>query len=170
MRTEARFPGRRPRRRPLRELLHQGHAARRRAGRSGSATRSTSAPAPSPTASLWFTLFDAEADGPRATKVTVPADRAVGARPAPTSRSPTRCSSPGRRSGAIAHRRARAPSWDLDLRRTTPTPFHHLPYDVPLPRPAAEDEVPLAPTPTPASAARLTVDGERPRARRAGRG
>ncbi len=30
------------------------------------------------TGSIWFTLFDAEAPGPRATKVTVGADRVVG--------------------------------------------------------------------------------------------
>jgi len=30
-------------------------------------------PGAEPNASIWFTLFDREADGPRATKVTVPA-------------------------------------------------------------------------------------------------
>ncbi len=49
-------------------------------------------PGAEPNASIWFVLFDREADGPRATKVTVPAERALGAgrlldpgRPAPRS-------------------------------------------------------------------------------------
>ena len=58
----------------LRELLSEGHAARAAARASGSATRSTSAPTAALQRSLWFTLFDAEASGPRATKVTVGAD------------------------------------------------------------------------------------------------
>ena len=40
---------------------------------SGSATRSTSDPARSAQGSVWFTLFDADAPGPRATKLTVAA-------------------------------------------------------------------------------------------------
>ena len=32
-------------------------------------------PGREPTGSVWFTLFDASADGPRATKVTVPPGR-----------------------------------------------------------------------------------------------
>ena len=36
-------------------------------------------PGAEPNASIWFVLFDREAEGPRATKVTVPASRALGA-------------------------------------------------------------------------------------------
>ena len=68
--TEARFPAV-----PLEaghyesfylKALPPGRAARRR----GSATRSTSGPGALPNGSLWFTLFDGAAEGPRAHKET----------------------------------------------------------------------------------------------------
>ena len=81
-----------------------------------------------PTASLWFTFFDADAPGPRATKQTVAARRAVG---------PGRRLHPGRRRGARAGRRATGAaasealtaSWDLRFSDEA-EPLHHLPYDV----------------------------------------
>ena len=68
----ARFPKVRRQGGALRELLHQGLPARRRAG---IWIRHTvhKRPGAEPNASIWFVLFDREAEGPRATKVTVPA-------------------------------------------------------------------------------------------------
>ena len=65
-------------------------------------------PGAEPNASIWFVLFDRAADGPRATKVTVPAERAVGADGLldPGRRRRDRAG-PGR--GLGRHRGARAP-------------------------------------------------------------
>ena len=126
--------------RSLRELLHQGHAPRRRPRRSGSATRCTSARARSSTAR----------SGSRS---STPTPRVRGRRRSPcrpprsrrrgraTSRSAAPCSSPARARGEIATPELEA-SWDLRFepgRRA----FRHLPYGVSLRRAAAEDEVPL---------------------------
>ena len=93
-------------------------------------------PGAEPNASIWFVLFDRDADGPRATKVTVPAgelsapagswirvgDAEVGPRP-------------GR--GLGRHRRRSAPP-GRSTSTATPTPCKYLPadwlYAAPLPR------------------------------------
>ena len=77
-------------------------------------------------ASLWFTLFDAEAPGPRATKQTfpladlsVPTEAYVQVGPAVLE--------PGRAHGKAASPALEA-SWDLAFTDDS-EPFHHLPYD-----------------------------------------
>lgn len=92
-------------------------------------------PGAKPSASIWFTFFDREADGPRATKVTVPAtglsvpaggwikvgDAEIG---------------PGRASGGVATE-ALSASWDLAFSGDA-APCKYLPadwlYEAPLPR------------------------------------
>ena len=93
-------------------------------------------PGAEPNASIWFVLFDREAEGPRATKVTVPA---------------AELSAPGRRLDPGRRRRDRAgprrgrgrdrrPARLLGARpsRATPTPCKYLPadwlYEAPLPK------------------------------------
>jgi hypothetical protein len=87
------------------------------------------------TASLWFTLFDADAAGPQATKLTVAAPDAVptdayievaGARLGPDAAA-----------GQIAGEGQPAASWELSIEEGAEA-FHHLPYEflyrAPLPK------------------------------------
>ncbi len=87
------------------------------------------------TASIWFTLFDAEAEKPLATKVTVPeselsvpADSYIQVAAAGFA--------PGAAQGSIATDAFEA-NWDLTFEDAN-EPFHHLPYDflygAPLPK------------------------------------
>ena len=149
-------PGGRHAGRPLRELLHQGLAAPAAGSGCGSATRSTSAPAPSRPGSLWFTLFDAEARRADCREGTFPADRAIGRR---------RRLHPDRRRGARAGARTRArsrsegleASWDLSFADDS-EPLRHLPYGwmyrAPLPRTKF-----LSPYPDARYSGRLEVGG-----------
>lgn len=114
-------------------------------------------PGAEPNASVWLTLFDADADGPLATKLTVPASelsvpgggyiRVDGA----TLR-------PGQASGRIAAGEHHA-SWDLGF-DDPGEGFHHLPYRflyrAPLPRTKF-----LSPYPGARWSGRLTVDERR---------
>jgi hypothetical protein len=134
VRTEARFPGVGP---------AAGHyesfyikATQPQGGR-GIWIRHTvhKRPHAEPNASVWFTLFDAEAPGPRATKLTVPAAELS----APEGGYITvdgATLEPGRTTGEIATD-AMAASWQLDY-DDGGEPFRHLPYGflygTPLPK------------------------------------
>jgi alpha-beta hydrolase superfamily lysophospholipase len=94
-----------------------------------------------PTGSLWVTLFDAEADGPRATKATFPAaalsfpaDAYIRIGEAVLARGRARGSVPGGRGG---DERPLAATWDLEFPDGAPL-FRHLPrrsmYRLPIPR------------------------------------
>jgi hypothetical protein len=87
------------------------------------------------TASLWLTLFDADAPGPRAVKATFPASE-LSAPDGSYLRLDGAEFEPGRARGEIATRELEA-SWDLTFSDRA-GPFRHLPYerlyDAPLPR------------------------------------
>jgi hypothetical protein len=92
-------------------------------------------PGDDPSGSLWLTLFDADAAGPRATKATFGAEE-LSAPEGGYIRVDGAVLEPGHAAGAIATPELEA-SWDL--RFDDPSgPFHHLPYDrlydAPLPR------------------------------------
>lgn len=113
-------------------------------------------PGSEPNASIWFTLFDREAEGPRATKVTVPAAelsvpagawiRVAGAE-----------IGPGRASGAIETEALKA-SWELSFDGDA-EPCKYLPsdrlYETRLPKTKF-----VAPYPSAAYTGRLELDGE----------
>jgi hypothetical protein len=85
--------------------------------------------------SVWFTLFDADGQAPRATKVTVPAGE-VSAPEGGYIRVDGATFSPGRATGRI-ETDALSASWDLNFASEAPA-FRHLPYDflygAPLPK------------------------------------
>jgi len=92
-------------------------------------------PGAEPTASIWFCLFDREAEGPRATKVTVPAAELT----APVGswiRVDGAEIGPGRTSGTIESEALNA-SWDLTFAGDA-APCKYLPadwlYEAPIPR------------------------------------
>ncbi|HEY6550143.1 MAG TPA: hypothetical protein VIY71_02970 [Solirubrobacterales bacterium] len=113
-------------------------------------------PGAEPNASIWFVLFDREAEGPRATKLTVPAaqlsvpvgswikiDRAeIG---------------PGKASGSI-ETEALSASWDLTFSGDA-EPCKYLPadwlYEAPIPKTKF-----VAPYPDATFSGRLEIDGE----------
>ncbi len=113
-------------------------------------------PGAEPNASIWFVLFDREADGPRATKVTVPAAelsvpdgdwiRVAGAEVGP-----------GRARGEIATDALEA-SWEMTFSGSA-SPCKYLPadwlYEAPVPKTKF-----VAPYPEASFSGRLTVDGE----------
>ncbi|HEU5142434.1 MAG TPA: hypothetical protein VFU04_04670 [Solirubrobacterales bacterium] len=113
-------------------------------------------PGAEPTASIWFVLFDREADGPRATKVTVPAAdltapdgswiRVDGAE-----------IGPGRAVGAVATEALQA-SWELSFVGEA-EPCRYLPadwlYEAPVPRTKF-----VAPYPNARFSGSLRVSGE----------
>jgi hypothetical protein len=108
------------------------------------------------TASLWFTLFDADEQGPRATKLTVGADRLS----APTGayiKVADALLEPGRARGALENDEMKV-AWDLEFESEAPA-FRHLPYDflygAPLPRTKF-----LSPYPDASYTGTVTVDGE----------
>ena len=134
MRTEARFPG---------VAAGAGHyesfyiKASRPGGGQAIWIRHTVAkrPGAEPTASLWVTLFDAEASGPQATKLTVPASELS----VPTGayiKVADAVLEPGRAHGAVVNGLPIA-GWDLRFESGAEA-FHHLPYSwlyrAPLPR------------------------------------
>jgi hypothetical protein len=113
-------------------------------------------PGAAPSASIWFVFFDREAEGPRATKVTVPAAelsvpeggwiRVAGAE-----------IGPGRAAGSIVTD-ALAASWSFAF-ATDAEPCRYLPadwlYEAPLPRTKF-----VAPVPLTHFEGRLEIDGE----------
>jgi hypothetical protein len=113
-------------------------------------------PGAEPNASIWFVLFDREAEGPRATKVTVPpaelsapADSWIRVDGAEVG--------PGRASGSIATGALTA-SWDLTFAGEAP-PCRYLPsdrlYETRLPKTKF-----VAPFPDARFDGRLEIDGE----------
>jgi hypothetical protein len=155
VRTEARFPGVGPR---------AGHyesfyvKATHPGGGKGVWIRHTvhKRPAGEPNASIWFTLFDAEAPGPRATKLTVPgSDLSV-----PEGgyiRVADAVLEPGRAHGSAASD-AMNVSWDLAFDEG-PEAFHHLPYDFLYRAPLPKTKF-LSPYPDVRYSGTVTVDGE----------
>jgi hypothetical protein len=108
------------------------------------------------TASIWFVLFDREAAGPRATKVTVSAEELT----SPVGswiRVADAEIGPGRASGSVSTDALRA-SWDLDFAGDA-QPCKYLPadwlYEARLPRTKF-----VAPFPNARFDGRLVVDGE----------
>jgi hypothetical protein len=116
-------------------------------------------PGSDPSASLWLTLFDADADaaGPRATKATFAQDE-LSAPDGVYIRIDGAVLEPGRAVGAIATPELEA-SWDLRFEDPN-EPFHHLPYDrlyeARLPRTKF-----LSPYPSARFDGSVTVGGER---------
>ncbi len=113
-------------------------------------------PGDEPTASIWFTFFDRDAEGPRATKVTVPAaelSAPVGA----WIRVGGAEIGPGRASGSIETDALNA-SWELTFAGDA-EPCKYLPadwlYEAPLPRTKF-----VAPFPNARFNGRLELDGE----------
>jgi hypothetical protein len=113
-------------------------------------------PGAEPNASIWFVLFDREAEGPRATKVTVP----VAELSAPVGswiRVEGAEVGPGRASGSIATDALKA-SWEMTFSGDA-APCKYLPadwlYEAPLPRTKF-----VAPFPNARFDGRLEVDGE----------
>ena len=109
-----------------------------------------------PKGSVWFTLFDSEAAGPRATKVTVPADR-LSSPPQAWIRVADAEIGPRRAEGSI-ETEALAASWELSFDGTA-EPCRYLPadwlYDARVPRTKFE-----APYPDARFDGRLLLDGE----------
>jgi hypothetical protein len=113
-------------------------------------------PGAEPSASIWFVLFDREADGPRATKVTVSAAE-LSAPAGAWIRVGGAEIGPGRASGAV-ETDAVAASWELTFAGDA-EPCKYLPsdrlYETRLPRTKF-----VAPFPDARFDGRLTVDGE----------
>jgi hypothetical protein len=113
-------------------------------------------PGQEPTASIWFTFFDREAEGPRATKLTVPAAE-LSAPPGSWIRVDGAQIGPGRASGAIATEALEA-SWELTFSGDA-EPCRYLPadwlYGAPLPRTKF-----VAPYPNACFAGELRLGGE----------
>ena len=93
-------------------------------------------PGAEPNASIWFVLFDREAEGPRATKVTVPAAE-LSAPVGSWIRVDQAEIGPGKRERIDRDRGAEAPSWDLTFSGDA-EPCKYLPadwlYEAPVPR------------------------------------
>jgi hypothetical protein len=113
-------------------------------------------PGAEPTASIWFVLFDRDADGPRATKLTVPAAE-LSAPIGSWIRVDKAEIGPGRASGSI-ETEALSASWDFTFSGDA-DPCKYLPadwlYEAPLPRTKF-----VAPFPNASFNGRLDVDGE----------
>jgi hypothetical protein len=109
-----------------------------------------------PNASLWLTLFDAEAEGPRAAKLTVPATE-LSVPPGGYIRIADATLVPGRATGALSVEGLDA-SWDLSFTEGG-EPLRHLPYEflygAPLPRTKV-----LSPHPGARFSGTLTLAGE----------
>jgi hypothetical protein len=92
-------------------------------------------PGEEPSASIWLTLFDAEADGPQAAKLTVPAEE-LSAPDGAYIQVAGATLEPGRAIGAIELPEMAA-AWELEFADPN-EPFRHLPYerlyDASLPR------------------------------------
>ena len=113
-------------------------------------------PGEEPKGSIWLTLFDRESDGPRATKLTVPAAE-LSAPPGGWIRVAGAEIGPGRAHGSIATDALEA-SWELGFSGDA-EPCRYLPadwlYEAPLPRTKF-----VAPVPDARFAGSLTVAGE----------
>jgi len=113
-------------------------------------------PGAEPTASLWFTWFDRDADGPRAVKTTVGAD-ALKAPAGGYIRIGDSVLEPGRATGS-AEGGGAAVSWDLSFDGNA-EPFRHLPkgwmYNARIPRTKL-----LSPHPDVRYSGTVEVDGE----------
>ena len=113
-------------------------------------------PGEEPTAAIWFTLFDADSPGPRATKASFGADE-LSAPPGAYIRIDGAVLEPGRAKGGIESPELAA-SWDLEF-DDPGEPFHHLPYarlyETSLPRTKF-----LSPYPRALFTGELRVDGE----------
>jgi hypothetical protein len=83
-------------------------------------------PRQTPTGSIWFTLFDAEAPGPQATKLTVPADQLASAEGSWIRVADAEIG-PGRASGSIKTD-ALSASWELQFEGSA-EPCRYLPAD-----------------------------------------
>jgi hypothetical protein len=112
-------------------------------------------PGPEPNASIWFVLFDREAEGPRATKVTVPAAE-LSAPEGSWIRVAGAEIGPGQAEGSVVHDGLSA-SWSLAFAGDA-APCKYLPadwlYEAPLPRTKF-----VAPFPDARFDGRLEVDG-----------
>jgi hypothetical protein len=113
-------------------------------------------PGAEPTGSIWFVLFDREAEGPRATKVTVPASEVSA--PAEDWIQVGDCVvGPGRAEGSIDTKEIGA-AWSMTFAGPAP-PAKYLPaewlYDAPLPRTKF-----IAPYPDARFEGRLEIDDE----------
>jgi len=113
-------------------------------------------PGAEPNASIWFVLFDREADGPRATKVTVPATELSA--PVGSWIKVDRAEiGPGKANGSIETEALKA-SWDLSFAGDA-EPCKYLPadwlYGAPVPRTKF-----VAPYPDASFSGRLEIDGE----------
>jgi hypothetical protein len=113
-------------------------------------------PGAEPTASIWFVLFDREAEGPRATKLTVPAAQ-LSAPVGSWIRVDRAEIGPGRASGSLETDALDA-SWDLSFAGDA-EPCKYLPadwlYEAPVPRTKF-----VAPVPSASFSGRLEVAGE----------
>jgi hypothetical protein len=113
-------------------------------------------PGQEPNASIWFTLFDAEAPGPRATKVTVPAAK-LSSPQGSWIRVADAEIGPGRAQGSI-ETPALSASWELTFEGSA-KPCRYLPadwlYDAPVPRTKFE-----APYPDARFSGSMQVDGD----------
>jgi hypothetical protein len=113
-------------------------------------------PGAEPKGSLWFTFFDRDAEGPRATKQTVPASR-LSAPPGSWIRIEEAEIGPGRASGRIATEALEA-SWELAFSGEA-APCRYLPadwlYEAPVPRTKF-----VAPYPNARFSGRLELGGE----------
>jgi hypothetical protein len=113
-------------------------------------------PGAEPKASIWFVLFNREAEGPRATKATVPAAQ-LAAPAGSWIRVDGAEIGPGRASGSVETGALKA-SWDLTFSGDA-KPCKYLPadwlYEAPVPRTKF-----VAPYPNARFGGRLEVDGE----------
>jgi hypothetical protein len=113
-------------------------------------------PGAEPNASIWFVLFDRDADGPRATKVTVPAAE-LSAPAGSWIRVDGAEIGPGRAEGSVATDALKA-SWSLRFSGDA-QPCKYLPadwlYGAPVPRTKF-----VAPCPDARFEGRLEIDGE----------
>jgi len=113
-------------------------------------------PGEEPKGSVWFTYFDAEADGPRATKITVPAAE-LSAPGGAWIRVADAEIGPGQASGSISTDAHKA-SWDLTFTGDD-DPCKYLPadwlYEAPIPRTKF-----VAPYPSATYEGTLELDGE----------
>jgi hypothetical protein len=114
-------------------------------------------PGEEPTASIWFTLFDAEAARPRATKLTVPGAE-LSAPPGGYIRVAKAELAPGSARGEIATGDLSA-SWELEFASEVDA-FHHLPYEFLYNAPLPKTKF-LSPYPDAHFNGTLSIDGER---------
>jgi hypothetical protein len=106
--------------------------------------------------SVWFTLFDADAEGPTATKLTVPADAVSAPLGAYVEVDRARLE-PGAARGAIATAEHEV-SWELEFDPGPPA-FRHMPYGFLYRAPLPKTKF-LSPHPDARFSGTVTVDGE----------